>query len=68
MTQTPIVKGKKFIKVIDQKLAEKLIASGFSYIQEGKFYAFTDTSELISALQQMGFSDKQYYAENKLRF
>ena len=43
MTQTPIVKNKKLIKVIDQKLAEKLITSGFSYIKEGKFYAFADT-------------------------
>ena len=68
MTQTPIVKNKKFIKVIDQKLAEKLITSGSSYIKEGKFYAFADTPELTSVLQRMEFSDKQYFAENKLRF
>lgn len=68
MIQMPIAKNKIFIKVIDQKLAERLIASGFSYIREGKFYAFAGTPELTSVLQRMDFSEKQYFTENKLRF
>lgn len=68
MTQTQTAKHKNFIKVINRELAERLIASGFSYIKESEFYAFADTPELSSVLQRMSFSDKRYFAENKLRF
>jgi hypothetical protein len=70
MKQAPIVESnnKCFIKVIDQKLAERLIDSGFSYIKEGKFYAFAESPELTAILQKAKFSDNSYFTENLLRF
>lgn len=66
--KTQTVDNPRFIKVIDPKLAEKLIASGFSYMREGAFFAFAETPDLISVLQREYSEGQQYFVENKLRF
>lgn len=65
--KTPTAKKRNFIKVIDPEMAKKLMSLGFSYTREGEFFAFAETPELMSVLQQH-YSGSRYFAENKLRF
>lgn len=58
---------KNLIKVVDQGLAEQLANLGFQYIKEGKIFAFIQTDELMSVLQQT-YSNGSFICENKLRF
>lgn len=58
---------KNLIKVVDQGLAKQLADLGFQYIREGNVFAFIQTDELMSVLQQT-YSKGHFICENKLRF
>lgn len=58
---------KNLIKVVDQGLAKQLADLGFQYIKEGENFAFIQTDELMSVLQQI-YSNGTFICENKLRF
>ncbi|MBO5873877.1 MAG: hypothetical protein J6Q35_02455 [Rikenellaceae bacterium] len=58
---------KNLIKVVSPELANHLVALGFQYIQEGENFAFIQTDELMSVLQQT-YSNGSFICENKLRF
>lgn len=58
---------KNLIKVVDQGLAKQLVGLGFQYIKEGSVFAFIQTDELMSVLQQT-YSNGAFICENKLRF
>lgn len=58
---------KDLIKVVDQGLAKQLVDLGFQYIREGNVFAFIQTDELMSVLQQT-YSNGAFICENKLRF
>lgn len=58
---------KNFIKVVSPELANQLVALGFQYIKEGSVFAFIQTDELMSVLQQ-AYSNGSFICENKLRF
>lgn len=58
---------KNLIKVVDQGLAKQLVDLGFQYIREGNVFAFIQTDELMSVLQQT-YSNGAFICENKLRF
>ena len=59
--------NQAFIKVINQKISDYLVASGFSYIKEGDVFAFRASPEIIAVLQRQ-FSGERFVIENKLRF
>lgn len=56
-----------FVKVIDRKVSDYLVSSGFSYIKENDAFVFCATPELIAVLQRQ-FAKGQYVIESKLRF
>lgn len=56
-----------FIKMFNQEIAEKLVASGFSYAKEGDTFVFCATPDLLAALAE-NYSDEEYVIESKLRF
>lgn len=58
---------KNLIKVVSPELANQLVALGFQYIKEGENFAFIQTDELMSVLQQ-AYSNGCFICENKLRF
>lgn len=58
---------KNLIKVVSPELANHLVAMGFQYIKEGSVFAFIQTDELMSVLQQT-YSNGSFICENKLRF
>lgn len=59
------------IKVVNPDVANKLAASGFSYIEEqigGKsVFAFANSKDLQNMLSKQ-FACSDYFIENKLRF
>jgi len=63
----PTANCPTLIKVIDQKVSDFLVASGFSYIKEGETFVFCANPELIAVLQRQ-FAKEQYIIESKLRF
>lgn len=58
---------KNLIKVVSPEVAEQLAKLGFQYIKEGSVFAFIQTDELMSVLQQT-YSNGAFICENKLRF
>lgn len=62
---------KKFIKVVDPAVAEKMVAAGFHYILEkngqNTVYAFSVTPQQIKDLHEQ-FSNTAFVIENRLRF
>ncbi len=58
---------KNLIKVVNQDLAKQLADLGFQYVKEGLVFAFIQTDELMSVLQQT-YSNGNFICENKLRF
>lgn len=58
---------KNLIKVVSPELANQLASLGFQYIKEGEYFAFIQTDELMSVLQQT-YSNGSFICENKLRF
>ena len=58
---------KNLIKVVSPELANQLVSLGFQYIKEGSVFAFIETDELMSVLQQ-AYSNGAFICENKLRF
>lgn len=58
---------KNLIKVVSPELANQLASLGFQYIKEGENFAFIQTDELMSVLQQT-YSNGSFICENKLRF
>lgn len=58
---------KNLIKVVSPELANKLVSLGFQYIKEAEYFAFIQTDELMSVLQQT-YSNGSFICENKLRF
>lgn len=58
---------KNLIKIVSPELANQLVSLGFQYIKEGSVFAFIQTDELMSVLQQT-YSNGAFICENKLRF
>lgn len=58
---------KNLIKIVNQDLAMRLADLGFQYIKEGFMFAFIQTDELMSILQET-CSNGDFICENKLRF
>ncbi len=55
-----------FIKVVNQGLAEQLVALGFQYIMEQGLYVFLYDEKLLQLLQSQFSSE--FVVDNKLRF
>lgn len=62
---------KSLIKVVNPDAANKLVALGFSYIEEQinnqKIYAFAENDE-IKAILNSKFSVSDFFVDNKIRF
>lgn len=60
----------KFIKIINDEIAETLIGCGFFYKTEfsynKKIYVFNYSKKILNILQSMNF--EEYVLESKLRF
>lgn len=60
-----------FIKILDEETANKLKASGFSYMKERsnnkEIFIFAATQELMKVLSSQ-FSNPVFVCESKLRF
>lgn len=61
----------QFIKILDIETANKLKASGFSYMKEKSnnkdIFIFAATQDLLKVLSSQ-FDNSQFVCENKLRF
>lgn len=66
-----IIMNGNFIKILDEKTAQVLCRSGFSYIMEKQnqqdVYVFSISPELLQILN-LKFADTPVVMENKLRF
>ena len=56
-----------FIKVVNQDVANNLVALGFQYIKEQNVFVFPYSDEIMVVLQRQ-YSSPQFVTENKLRF
>lgn len=65
------MRKSNLIKVVNPKVADKLVALGFSYIKEQignqNVFVFENSRILLQALHK-NFSKSDYFVEHKLRF
>lgn len=63
--------SQNLIKIVNPEVADKLAASGFSYITEQignqKMFVFTQNEQLMKLLYS-DFKKNDFFFENKLRF